>query len=168
MTMAFINLIKENKTSIFPKLLRSLYCHEVYRMLKKLIVIHNYSEEFIQSYLEDLLGIDYEKNKTNIPELFHYEENPKFCDNYTINIDKLNEFYSFEGYYSSRINTIPFIPSYLEAVLSDNKIDAIKNLEDYNDSNLKKALGINYDLSYFRMFAFVQAFFYRKKVERID
>ncbi|OUM63701.1 hypothetical protein PIROE2DRAFT_61128 [Piromyces sp. E2] len=164
MTTVFINMFKKGQEDSLPKVLRHLFCHEIHKVVNKIVKTKENHEEFIMDYLKDLLGIDYEKNGTALPELFQQNENPEFCDNYTINSTKLDEIFN----QVVNVMFIPFIPYYLKACFEDDKMNAFKNLMEFNIENVKKYLGINYDFEYFKTFAVVQAFLFRKNYNRMD
>lgn len=63
---------------------------------------------------------------------------------------------------------IPFEPQYLKVSLSSDIFEAFKKVDEYNEDNLKKYLGIDYDFEKFKAYVLVQAFLYRKNDERVD
>ena len=165
MTTVFLSLLKQNEIGVLHKMSRELFCHGVHKVVNKLIKRNDGKPEFIKQYLEELLNINYEKYGNNLPGLF--EENmikDEFYNNYVINIDKLNEFYKI----AFRSMFVPFTPCYLQATLKEDKIKAFANLPEYNEENIRKALGINFDLNHFKLFALVQGFLFRTNEERLD
>ena len=165
MTCVFLSLLRQNETSAIQKMCRELFCHGVHKVVNKLIKKNESKAEFIKKYLEELLGINYEKFGNNIPALF--EENlieKDFYDNYNINIDKLNEFYKI----SFRSMFVPMTPLYLNATLQQDKKKAFAELPLFNEENVIKALGINFDLNHFKLFALIQGFLFRTNDERLD
>ena len=165
MTCVFLNLIKKNEISVLQKMCRELFCHGVHKVVNKIIKRNDSKPEFIKKYLEESLSINYDKYGNNLPNLFEENEiKEEFYSNYDINIDKLNEFYKI----SFRSMFVPLTPYYLQATLQKDKKKAFSELPEYNDENLKKALGINFDLNKFKLFAIVQGFLFRTNDERLD
>ena len=164
MTCVFLSLIKQNEMGVLQKMSRELFCHGVHKVVNKLIKRNESKPEFIKKYLEELLNINYEKYGNNLPALFEENEIKDFYDNYSINIDKLNEFYKI----SFRSMFVPLTPYYLQATIQEDKIKAFANLPEYNEENLQKALGINFDFNHFKLFALVQGFLFRNNEERLD
>ena len=164
MTCVFLALLKKNESDVIKKMCRELFCHGVHKVVNKLIKRNENKEEFIKKYLEELLDINYEKFGNNLPELFEENQINDFYDKYNINIDKLNEFYKI----SFRSMFVPMTPLYLNATLQEDKKKAFAELPLYNEENICKALGINFDLNHFKLFALIQGFLYRTNDERID
>jgi len=164
MTTAFLHIIKQNQVAILPKILRHLFCHEVHKVVNKIIKNHENKPEFVQSMLEELLGIDYEKHGSKLPKMFEEANEVQFYDDYTMNKTKINQIFDI----ASRAMIIPFIPCYLEATLEDDPLTAIKNLKEYNEYDALNYLGINYDMEHFKFFAVIQALLYRRNDERMD
>ena len=164
MTSVFLSLLQKNETEVIKKMCRELFCHGVHKVVNKLIKKNENKNEFIKTYIEELLGINYEKFGNDLPELFEENQINDFYDKYNINMDKLNEFYKI----SFRSMFIPMTPLYLNATLQQDKKKAFEELPLYNEENIIKGLGINYDLNHFKLFAVIQAFLFRTNEERID
>ena len=164
MTSVFLSLLQKNETEVIKKMSRELFCHGVHKVVNKLIKKNENKNEFIKTYIEELLGINYEKFGNDLPELFEENQINDFYDKYNINMDKLNEFYKI----SFRSMFIPMTPLYLNATLQQDKKKAFEELPLYNEENIIKALGINFDLNHFKLFAVIQAFLFRTNEERID
>ena len=164
MTCVFLALLKQNETEVIKKMCRELFCHGVHKVVNKLIKRNENKNEFIKNYIEELLGIDYEKFGNNLPELFEENQINDYYDKYNINIDKLNEFYKI----SFRSMFIPMTPLYLNATLQQDKKKAFEELPLYNEENIIKALGINFDFNHFKLFALIQGFLFRTNEERFD
>ena len=164
MTSVFLSLLQKNETEVIKKMCRELFCHGVHKVVNKLIKKNENKNEFIKTYIEELLGINYEKFGNDLPELFEENQINDFHDKYNINMDKLNEFYKI----SFRSMFIPMTPLYLNATLQQDKKKAFEELPLYNEENILKALGINFDLNHFKLFAVIQAFLFRTNEERID
>ena len=164
MTSVFLSLLQKNETEVIKKMCRELFCHGVHKVVNKLIKKNENKNEFIKTYIEELLGINYEKFGNDLPELFEENQINDFYDKYNINMDKLNEFYKI----SFRSMFIPMTPLYLNATLQQDKKKAFEELPLYNEDNIIKALGINFDLNHFKLFAVIQAFLFRTNEERID
>ena len=164
MTCVFLNLLKRNEISVLQKMCRELFCHGVHKVVNKIIKRNDGKPEFIKQYLEELLCINYDKYGTNLPNLFEENQINEFYDKYDINMNKLNEFYKI----SFRSMFVPLTPCYLNATLQEDKKKAFAELPEYNEENIKKALGINFDLNQFKLFALVQGFLFRNNEERLD
>ena len=165
MIYVFLNLIKINENEILQKICRELFCHSIHKAVNKLIKRNNTNSDFIKQYLEDLLGINYDKYGNDLPALFEENKNVQFYNNYEININKLNDFYksSFRSFF------IPFSSYYLKAALEEDKIKAFANLPEFNEDNIIKAFGINFDMNHFKLFTLVQGFlskYYEKSVDK--
>ena len=165
MIYVFLHLIKINEYENLQKMCRELFCHSIYKAVNKLIKRNNANNEFIKQYLEELLGINYEKYGNDLPPLFEENKITEFYNNYNININKLNEFYnaSFRSFF------IPFSSYYLKAALEEDKIKAFANLPEFNEENIKKAFGINFDMNHFKLFTLVQGFlskYYEKSEDK--
>ena len=174
MTSPIIHILKkyslENKKIIIPKILRALYQYETYLVCRKMIRNNETGDnKYINGYLENLLGIDYEKYGTKLGSIFETPPiNPQFCEDYYMNEEVIDEFYK-KNYW---INYVPFIVSYFEAYIessNNNKDikDIFKNIPIKNEENMKKILEIE-DLKKFQMYCIVQSFLFKEKVDRVD
>ena len=125
MTSPIIHILEtyspENKKKIIPRILRALYQYETYLVCRKMIRSNETGDnKYINGYLEDLLGIDYEKYGLKLGSIFDTPPiNPKFCDTYYVNEEKVLDFY--KKYFW--INYVPFIASYFEAFLESKTKD---------------------------------------------
>jgi len=164
MTNVFINIIINGQMEILPKVLRHLFCHEVHKAVNKLIKNNQTVENYIHNTLKSLLGVDFEKNGTSLPELFDPNPVLKFSEVYTVNYQVVEEIFK----HANNAMDIPFIPYYIQAAMQDNKLEAFNNLREYNEENVKHLFGIDYDFELFKAFSIVQAFLCRKNETRID
>jgi len=164
MTSVFIKMIENHQMDYMPKVVRQLFCYEVHKDVNRIIKWNDDQKNFMETFLNELLGIDHEAHDTPLPKYFETDDHPVFYDQYTVNEEKIEEIFKI----SYRALNIPFEPYYIKAVLEDDQFTSFKNLEEYNDENLKKFLGIDYDLKEFKLFSIVQAFLYRKNDERFD
>ena len=172
MTSPIIHILEtyspENKKKIIPRILRALYQYETYLVCRKMIRSNETGDnKYINGYLEDLLGIDYEKYGLKLGSIFDTPPiNPKFCDTYYVNEEKVLDFY--KKYYW--INYVPFIASYFEAFLESKTKDVkevFKNIPEKTEENMKKFLEIE-DLRKFQMYCIVQSFLFKEKIDRSD
>ena len=172
MTSPIIHILEtyspENKKKIIPRILRALYQYETYLVCRKMIRSNETGDnKYINGYLEDLLGIDYEKYGLKLGSIFDTPPiNPKFCDTYYVNEEKVLDFY--KKYFW--INYVPFIASYFEAFLESKTKDVkevFKNIPEKTEENMKKLLEIE-DLRKFQMYCIVQSFLFKEKIDRSD
>ncbi|ORX59952.1 hypothetical protein BCR36DRAFT_579404 [Piromyces finnis] len=164
MTNVFINIIKNNQMEILPKILRHLFCHEIHRVVNKMIKKNQDIQNYAHITLKSLLGIDYEKNGTPLPKMFDQNNIPEFFDEYTVNYDIVNEIFS----YAKNVMMIPFIPYYIQAILQEDKIEGINKISECNEENVKSLLDIHYNFEEFKVFSIVQALLCIKNESRMD
>jgi hypothetical protein len=94
MTSPMVHVLRtyseEDKKKIIPKILRALYQYETYLVCRKLIRTNETGDnKYINEYLEDLLGIDYNKYGTQLVPIFETPPlKPELCDTYYINEKK--------------------------------------------------------------------------------
>ena len=172
MTSPIIHILEtyspENKKKIIPRILRALYQYETYLVCRKMIRSNETGDnKYINGYLEDLLGIDYEKYGLKLGSIFDTPPiNPKFCDTYYVNEEKVLDFY--KKYYW--INYVPFIATYFEAFLESKTKDVkevFKKIKEKTEEKMKKFLEIE-DLRKFQMYCIVQSFLFKEKIDRSD
>ena len=142
---------KEQLQKIFRAILR----YEVYKIIRTKIRKAEKKEEFIKESLNKLLGIDFEKYGTKLPELFEKKVNPEFYDEFHINKDVIKEYLKSIGW----TELIPY--SYILFSSSD-----IKNVTEYKLDQVKEEFGINYDFDKFIIFNLVQSFLFKEKIDR--
>ena len=172
MTSPMVNVLKtyseEDKKKIIPKILRALYQYETYLVCRKMIRTNETGDgKYINEYLEDLLGIDYEKYGIKLVPLF---ETPPLkvdvCGTYYLNEKKISDFYQKNFW----INYVPFVARYYEAYLDSEKSnvkEAFKNIPEKTEANMEKFLEID-NLRKFQMYCIVQSFLFKEKQDRSD
>lgn len=172
MTKPLLTLVHNCKTlqdsNMIKRIIRATYQFEIYQYVRKMIrkQTSEEKEKFISSYLEDLLGIDYQKYPTPLPKMFEANLNPVFHEDFEVNNNKLDELFK-EIWWA---DFIAVVPKFYQAALSNNPVDEFKQLpnEDINDKVLAEGLGIDYDIKLFKLFCVVQSFLQKEKVDRSD
>ena len=142
---------KEQLQKIFRAILR----FEVYKIIRTKIRKAEKKDEFIKENLNKVLGIDFEKYGTKLPELFQKKIDPEFHDEYHMNKETIKEYLKSIGW----TELIPY--SY---ILFSN--DDIRNVQEYKLQEVKEEFGINYDFDKFIMFNIVQSFVFKEKIDR--
>ena len=142
---------KEQLQKIFRAILR----FEVYKIIRTKIRKAEKKDEFIKENLNKVLGIDFEKYGTKLPELFQKKVDPEFHDEYHMNKETIKEYLKSIGW----TELIPY--SY---ILFSN--DDIRNVQEYKLQEVKEEFGINYDFDKFIMFNIVQSFVFKEKIDR--
>ena len=142
---------KEQLQKIFRAILR----FEVYKIIRTKIRKAEKKDEFIKESLNKVLGIDFEKYGTKLPELFQKKIDPEFHDEYHMNKDTIKEYLKSIGW----TELIPY--SY---ILFSN--DDIRNVQEYKLQEVKEEFGISYDFDKFIMFNIVQSFVFKEKIDR--
>ena len=142
---------KEQLQKIFRAILR----FEVYKIIRTKIRKAEKKDEFIKENLNKVLGIDFEKYGTKLPELFQKKVDPEFHDEYHMNKDTIKEYLKSIGW----TELIPY--SY---ILFSN--DDIRNVQEYKLQEVKEEFGISYDFDKFIMFNIVQSFVFKEKIDR--
>ena len=74
------NMLKKEE---LQKLLRSIYRFEVYKIIRRNIRKNQTDKDqktYIEKTMNDILGIDFEKYGTKLPEMYEKKINPEFCD----------------------------------------------------------------------------------------
>ena len=170
MTSPIVHILKtyseENKKIIIPKILRALYQYETYLVCRKMIRNKDTGDnKYINGYLGDLLGIDYDKHGTKLGQMF---ETPPlkidYCDTYYLNEQKILDFYDTNYW----INYVPFIAEYYQAYIDSEKNDikeVFKKIPEKNEKNIEKLLEID-NLRKFQMYCIVQSFLFKEKQDR--
>ena len=174
MTSPLVHILKtyseEEKKKIIPKILRALYQYETYLVCRKMIRMKETGDnKYINGYLEDLLGIDYDKYGTKLVPIFEtppLKNEINHCDTYYLNEEKIIDFYEKNFW----INYVPFIANYYQAFLDSQKNDikeVFKNIPENNEKNMEKFLEID-NLRKFQMYCIVQSFLFKEKQDRCD
>jgi hypothetical protein len=153
------------KSNYIPNILRALYSFEIYQVVRKFY--RNDGDGYIQrkAMLDKLLGIDFNKYASPLPELFQTQQMPKHYSNMHLNDESYN-------YITDRmfwLDKMPLLPEYIYN--SFDKDNGKKNLlesKKVKDEDIEKIIGINFDLKTFKLFCIVQAFLFDTKAERVD
>ena len=172
MTSPIVHVLRtyseEDKKKIVPKILRALFQYETYLVCRKMIRNNETGDnKYINEFLEDLLGINYEKFGTPLVPIF---ETPPlkvdYCETYIMNEKKILDFYK-KSYW---INYVPFIVRYYEAYIESEKNDikeVFKKIPEKTEENMAKFLEIE-DFRKFQMYCLVQSFLFKEKQDRSD
>ena len=152
---------KNFKKEELQKIYRAILRFEVYKLIRSRIRKAEKKEDFIKQSLNDALGIDFEKYGTKLPELFQKKENPEYHEQFYINKNIIKEYMKSIGW----TELIPFSFILFSASLEE-KIENIKNLEEYKFENIKEEFGINYDFDKFIIFNIVQSLIFKEKIDR--
>ena len=156
------NMLKKEE---LQKFLRSIYRFEVYKIIRRNIRNNKTDKDqktYIEKTMNDILGIDFDKYGTKLPEMFEKKVNPEFCEQYIINKEKLAEIKKQIGW----IENIPYAYLLFQTAQKQDPISEIKNLPEFTFEMKKDYLGINYDFDKFIVFNIVQSLFYREKIDR--
>ena len=172
MTSPIIHILRtyteENKKKIIPRILRALFQYETYLVCRKMIRSNETGDnKYINGYLEDLLGINYEKYGTPLGEMFDTPPlKVEYCDKYFMNEEKVLDFYKRHYW----INYVPFIIQYYEAYIESEKNDikeVFKKIPEKTEENMKKLLEVD-DFRKFQLYCLVQSFLFKEKQDRSD
>ena len=139
---------------------RAIARFEIYKIIRTKIRKSENRLDYIKESLNKILGINFEKYATKLPELFQKQE-PQFCDKYFIDKNIVNEYKKLIGW----TETIPYSHILFSKLFETNPIESIKNLK-YEFS--KEYFGINYDFDKFIAFNIVQSLIFKEKSERDD
>ena len=156
------NMLKKEE---LQKFLRSIYRFEVYKIIRRNIRNNKTDKDqkaYIEKTMNDILGIDFDKYGTKLPEMYEKKVNPEFCEQYIINKEKLAEIKKQIGW----IENIPYAYLLFQTAQKQDPITEIKNLPEFTLEMKKDYLGINYDFDKFIVFNIVQSLFYREKIDR--
>ena len=172
MTSPLIHVLRtyseEDKKIIVPKILRALFQYETYLVCRKMIRNNETGDnKYINQFLEDLLGINYEKFGTPLVPIF---ETPPikvdFCEKYEMNEKKVLEFYK-KSYW---INYVPFVAKYYEAYIDSEKNDikeVFGKIPEKTEENMAKFLEVE-NFRKFQLYCIVQSFLFKEKQDRSD
>ena len=138
------------------KIFRAIARFEIYKIIRVKIRKSEKKEEFIKNNLIKVLGIDFEKYGTKLPELFQKNLNPEFFEQFYINKEVIKEYLQSIGW----TTLIPFSYILFSESFEENAVEKIKNLEKYKFENIKEDFGINYDFDKFIAFNIVKSLIY--------
>ena len=148
------------------KIFRAILRFEVYKIIRTKIRKAEKKDEFIKQSINGILGIDFEKYGTKLPELFQKKVDPEFYDQFHISKEPIKEYLKSIGW----TELIPYSYILFEAVINSNStpLVIIKNTRQYKLEDIKNYFGINYDFDKFIVFNIVQSFLFKEKIDRED
>jgi hypothetical protein len=156
------------KSKFIPDILRALYSFEFYQVTRKYHRSDNDKIVQRKQMFDNLLGIDYAKYGTLLPDLFTLHDNTVNVNHHREdhpNLDMLNEI--FEKVYW--VDKMPLLPQYiLHAFNGDEGKKALLQLNKTTHQTLERILNIDFDLNTFKYLCIVQSFFYDTKASRVD
>lgn len=145
MFSVFIKLLKMNKLDKYSdKILRALFAFETYQIMRKVLKDQENPNDSAREKLIDILGINYDKYKTKLPELYEDEDkNVKFFNNYFVNETSFNKYVKSLWF----IDYVCLLPDYLAAVYSDNPLENLRKVPKLTNEYILTKLKINDDNS---------------------
>ena len=146
------------------KIFRAILRFEIYKIIRTRIRKAENKDDFIRESLDKLLGIDFEKYGTKLPELFEKKVDPKFHDEFHIDKNIVKEYFKILGW----TQLIPYSYTLFSAVIdkNSNPLDNLKKVEEYNLKQMKEEFGIKYDFDKFIIFNIVQSLIFKEKIDR--
>jgi hypothetical protein len=149
----------ENKNCKYmDRIMRALFEYEIAQMIKKYKKEKNIN---VKNILDELVGIDFEKNAIKIPDQFTTGENIVIDKDYQINHKLLQKFMDLSWY----IKYSTLFPELFSNRNNPNKIKTIKKLDESYICNI---LNIKYPLIKFYFYNVVQALLCHTKASRVD
>lgn len=167
MISTLYRLIKKNNTKHISKILRSIYSFEAYQVMRRVTKKHGLDQrnDYIETLLYQLLGIDLTKYATPLTDLFEPDDpHPKHYDKYHIDNQLLIEL----SRSLKDAEYIALLPSLLKAVDSDNPVAEIQKIPSLNDEMISEVLEIPYDYQKFKFYSIVQSLLYPEKHLRVS
>lgn len=167
MLSPLLRIFKDNdqeKLKLIPSILRALYTHEVWQVVRKAYKGKNNKDDIIKRMLYRLLGIDIERHKTPLKGLFEGDfdiRDIKFHDEPNFNEDYLTEL--SESLY--HVNYLTLIPKYFEAVMN-KRLESIKDVPEMTSSTILETLQVDYPFNLFLLFNVIQALLYTTRTDR--
>jgi len=150
MFSVLMKLIKSKRTNYLDYILRAIYAHESYLIVKKKNKNLEFSEGSEGNILYKLLGIDLKKYGTKLPEMFYeYEEKKTFFDKYFINFEMLNDFIKSCSY----LDYICLLPDYLEAIYSENPLESLRKIPEMSRNLILQKLNIDRNKKFINLFS---------------
>lgn len=158
----------EGDTSNFHRILSALFSFESYQSTRKMY--KGMDDGYIRKrkFVNDLLGIDFNKYGTKLPDHYKQNNDPVFYDNYHINnemFDKLLERLTY-------VNYGPFLHELIKHTITHDNYSEWKEKvmgKDYTtDESIKDSLKIYFDVRLFKYFCIVQSIIFDSKVKRTD
>lgn len=144
------------------RILRALYAFEIHQAVQHMFRKNN-DEKAPQQFLHKLLGIDFDKYGTKIPDLYETDEDPSFCDYPQNDFGLLNETRKQFWY----LDHVTKLPVFLEASVNNN-LDQIKSIPELTEDSVVKALNIDCSYQHFILGCIAQAILYPQKANRVD
>ena len=180
MISPLINLAKKRAESgeefkYMDRILRALYSFEVYQLVRKDFKGEDF-ETTVKELLNSLLGIDFNKKSTPLPDYFVLETNPVFNSQYEVNNDLLEKYNKALWY----LDYVVLLPDMIYGAYFDKKnnvdsssdfskeMEYFKNLPVLSEELVKEKLKIDYSPSLFKYFNCIQSCIYNTKATRLD
>ena len=163
-SMSLNNNDLNQSKKLMPRILRSIYSHEVWQAVKRTFKNQDNAHLLTKAALLDILGIDLMKYKTILTPLFEKEASKIiFYDKYHINELALDEFIKSFWYLDSMI----LIPLFLESAYK-NDLQGLQDIPELSDDLVLQSCDISYDVRTYRFYNIIQALMFNTKALRIN
>ena len=146
------------------RIMRALYSYEINQAIRRKFKNLEHHEHLMVKALNDLLGIDLEKNKVILKPFFEENSDIVFYDKYHVNDIMLKEFISYFWY----IDYMTLLPEFLIGARQTDPIVYIKKIPKMDEKTICSVLEIDYDLNIFKLFNIVQSMLCNTKSQRVD
>jgi hypothetical protein len=149
------SLVEKKETKYISNILRAIYSYELWQACKKLFKTAD-GVFPAEKVLHELLGIDLEKYKTPMAELYEIDKCPIMHDKYYLNNELLDKIINYSYY----IDYITLLPQFLT--------NDIKEIPQMDEKTICVALDIKCDLRTFKFYNIIIGLIYNTKKVRVN
>ena len=159
------NAENNSRAQFLPAALRALYSFEFHQVIRKFHKSDSDGQAKRKAMLDEILGIDFSKYATALPDYFEPSVNPVFFDKPVVNEDALHLITDKVHW----VDKITYLPHYfLNSFKGEEGIKSILETSCTDEENIKKALNIDFDLQAFKLYCIAQSFLFPTKLARVD
>lgn len=150
------------KLKLVPDVLRAIYVFEYYQVLKKYFKTDSDGHIKRKQMLDNLLGIDFNKYASPLPELFSNQDVPKHHNECHVNNELFNDI-------DSKIFWVDYI-AHMPKMFGYALKNDLKSLLELNTTKgtHESEFGLNYSLDKMKLFAIFQGLMYDNLASRFD
>lgn len=154
-------IVQDGALQNVPRILRALYTFESFQVMRRLC--RQKEAKYNQQQLDSLLGVDFERHGTPLPQMFSRPE-ALHCQTAEVNQDMLRELCKPLNYVRYATLIVPLF----EAVHSQDPVERVRAVPQISDEKLAEALGLDYPLDEFLLYNIVEGFLHQTKQSRVD
>jgi len=154
-------LVEEGQAHHVPRILRALFTFETFQVMRRFC--RQKDARFYIEQLDRLLGVNFDKRGTRLPEMFCRSDPNHFGE-----VELNEEFFAELRNALNHVKYATLIVPLFKAVRHEDPVGQTRAIPQVSDETLAKAMELEYPLEEFILYNMVEGYLYQQKQDRVD